>query len=250
MLNWLIIMNRKIKNVIKVWERESNSYTFEKENWPDYQAHFQVTLKSMGNVKNRKILNVGSGTGLADAYLAQKGAKVTLLDISKKSIEFSKKYFKSRKLKANFIIGNAFKMPFKDGEFDIVWNSGVIEHFDDNDKTLMILEMWKRVKHGGKLIIQAPNSLDLPFQIAKLILKLRGKWMFGKEDSLVIWKLIKLFNKNRITVTKAFTYNPIVGWWFFPFGKETTNLLGFNTTKRHMFKSPFGHVIEVMAIKK
>ena len=56
------------------------------------------------------------------------------LDISKKSIDFSKKYYKHKSLKANFVVGDAFNMPFAPETFDIVWNSGVIEHFDDEEK--------------------------------------------------------------------------------------------------------------------
>jgi 2-polyprenyl-3-methyl-5-hydroxy-6-metoxy-1,4-benzoquinol methylase len=242
-------MNADMKKVAATWDEESDGYLFEKEDWPDYQAHFQTTLKSMGQVKNKKILNVGSGTGLADAYLAQNGAKVTLLDISEKSIKFSKKYFKHKGLKADFVIGDAFKMPFASEEFDIVWNSGVIEHFSDHEKIIMVSEMWKRVKRGGKLIIHAPNVFDLPFQIATLILKMRRKWAFGREDHMTTGGLIKIFNKAGVKVSNIFTYNSIVGWWFFPFGREITTKLGLNTTKIHMLKSPFGHIIEISAVK-
>jgi len=67
---------------------------------------------------------------------------------------------------------SAFTMKFPSESFDYVWNGGVIEHFNDKEKILMIRKMWNLVKPGGKLLISFPNAHDFPFILAKKILEL------------------------------------------------------------------------------
>jgi hypothetical protein len=118
------------------------------------------------------------------------------------------------------------------------------------EKIEMIKSMWAKVKKGGRLIIQAPNKMDIPFQIASYILKKRHKWNFGEEDDLTAKRMAGLFKAAGIEEFETFAYNPIVGWWFFPFGKEITGLIGVNEVVFHKAKTPFGHVLQVTAVKK
>lgn len=238
-----------IEELSKSWNLEAKSYSFLNEKLPDYQADFYHLKNCLGDLKNKKILEVGSGSGLASAYLASKGGVLYLLDISKKSLEFSKKYFRSKNLPVKLCHQDAFKMKFSSSSFDYVWNGGVIEHFSDEEKVLLIKKMWKLVKPGGKLLISVPNAHDLPFMVAKKILQIRGKWAFGKEDDLTIYRIKRLAKLAGIKKYSTYAYNPVVGFWFFPYGREITNILGLNSLATHKTKSPFGHVIMFYAKK-
>jgi len=233
----------KIKKIENTWDKESESYSFKNSLQADYLANYYHIENSLGNLKGMKILEVGSGSGQVSAYLASKGACVYLVDISKKSLRFSKNFFKFRKLPVCLYKQDAFKMKFKDESFDCVWNSGVLEHYDDEHKLTMLKEMWRLVKKGGKLIICVPNSFDLFFLLAKYILKLRKKWAFGYEDNVNRFKITKLVSLLGNLNYKIYSYNPIVGFWFLPYGREITNVLGFNNFKYHKKKSFFGHII-------
>lgn len=237
------------KNLIATWDKESKSYKFSSENQPDYLADFYHLENCLENVKNKRILEVGSGTGQASAYLASKGGIVHLVDISKEALNFSKKYFASKNLSVKLYQQNAFAMEFPDKSFDYVWNGGVIEHFGDKDKVLMIKKMWKLVKPGGKLLITVPNAHDFPFMMAKKLLQIRGKWSFGEEDDLTIKRMSNLARKAGVVKFSIFAHNPIVGWWFFPYGREITNFLKLNTVKHHKKRSMFGHSIVFCAKK-
>ncbi len=233
----------KIKNLIETWDREAKSYRFENDSQVDYLANFQHLIKCFGNPKGKRFLEVGSGTGQGSAYLASKGGIVYLIDISKKSLEFSRRYFAFRKLPVKLYQQNAFSMKFPAGSFDCVWNGGVIEHFDDKDKVLMLKKMWKLVKPGGKILITVPNAHDLPFMIAKKILEIRKKWAFGHEDDLTIKRMRNLAKLAGINNFSIYAYNPVVGLWFFPYGREILDFLKLNTLKMHKVCVPFGHVI-------
>jgi 2-polyprenyl-3-methyl-5-hydroxy-6-metoxy-1,4-benzoquinol methylase len=238
------------KELADIWSREAKNYTSTAENSPDYLAHYEIVEEAIGNLSGKKIVDVGSGTGITSAYLASRGAKLYLVDISQTALDFGKKYFRSKGLTVKCYKENAFRMNFPANSFDAAWNGGVIEHFNDEEKIEMMKKMWKIIKPGGVLLITAPNARDIPFMTAKQILILRKKWAFGIEDDLTVKRFRGLAKKAGIKNYSVFTYNPIVGWWFFPFGKEITDLLGLNTVKLHKLRSPFGHNVVFTAIKR
>lgn len=232
------------KEVIsETWDKVAYGYNFFAESQPDYLSNYYHLGKNIGRLGDKKILEVGSGSGQVSAYLASKGALVHLVDISEKSLKFSKNFFKLKKLQVKIYKQDAFKMKFEDESFDCVWNAGVLEHYDDKRKQEMLTEMWRLVKKGGKLIVCVPNSFDLFFLLAKYILKLRKKWVFGYEDNVTKFKIIKLIGSLGNLNYKIYSYNPIVGFWFLPYGREITNTLGLNNFDYHKKESFFGHVI-------
>jgi len=233
----------------KIWNKESESYSFDKDSEVDHLANFYHLSHCFGSVKGKTILEVGSGTGQASAFLASKGGIIYLVDISKKSLEFAKKYFDSKNLPVKIYVEDAFSMKFKTESFDYVWNGGVIEHFNDDEKVLMLKKMWGLVKPGGKLLVAFPNALDFQFMIAKKILEFRKKWTFGTEDDLTTERIKNLAKLAGIKKFYTFAYNPVVGFWFFPYGREITNALGLNTFKKHKSRTPLGHVVIFSARK-
>lgn len=238
-----LITSRQKNFISDTWDKVAESYDFFAQTQPDYLSNYYHLTKNIGKLKNKKILEVGSGSGQVSAYLASKGASVYLVDISEKSLEFSKNFFKVKKLPVYLYKQDAFKMKFKDESFDFVWNSGVLEHYDDEHKLAMLKEMLRLVKKGGKLIVCVPNSFDLFFLLAKYILKLRKKWAFGYEDNVNRFKIIKLIRRLGNLDYKIYTYNPIVGFWFLPYGRELTDVLGLNNFDHHKKETFFGHVI-------
>lgn len=235
--------------IAKIWDREATNYHIKTDEQVDYLANFYHLEKCVGDVKDKKILEVGSGTGQGSAFLASKGAETHLVDISEKSLQFAKKYFSYKKLPVKTYKQNIFSMNFRTGSFDVVWNGGVIEHFNDRQKIKLLKKMWKLVKHDGKLLVTVPNAHDFPFMMAKKILEIRRKWVFGIEDDLTITRLRKLALQSNIKNFFIYAYNPIVGIWFFPYGREITNILGINRSSIHQLKTIFGHNIVLCAHK-
>ena len=242
------------KQLEKVWSKQAETYQKFYDKNPDYLAYFvaiEQTITSVaGDMTDKKILDVGCGTAITSAYLAKKGAKLSLVDISNVALRFAKKYFAFNKLSAKFFCQSAFKMSFAKESFDVVWNGGVIEHFTDKNKIKIIKKMWQLVKPGGMMLISVPNIFDIPFMLAKQLLIMRGKWGFGEEDNMSANRIKKLFFQAGINDSvQTFCYNPIVGWWFFPYGKELTGWLGLNKLSWHQRKCWFGHNVIAWAVK-
>ena len=106
------------------------------------EHHFIPTFTSelfkiIKRKKDLNILELGCGSGLMSAYLAEKN-KITLLDLSENSLKIAKCNFNKKNVKGEFIRGDLLKMPFKNNTFDVVWNQGVLEHFK------ILQEQWKK----------------------------------------------------------------------------------------------------------
>jgi len=111
--------------------------------------------------EQKKILDLGCGTGLTTFYLAVRGDVVGLdLDVSRAQRDFSE---------LKFVQGSAEYLPFKNEQFDEIYCYDVLEHVDDLQKTL--LEISRTLKKNGKLIA------DVPFwKSEKFLLRVRPKY--------------------------------------------------------------------------
>jgi len=128
-----------------------------------------------------RFLEVGSGSGRISLALARRGAQVTLLDNSEAAIQLSKGIFARHGQTASFVHASAFEMPLPDNSFDVVWNSGVIEHFLFEDQVRMLGEMLRVLKPDGTLITFNPSHEGRIYRLAKYLLERTGKWPYGRE---------------------------------------------------------------------
>jgi ubiquinone/menaquinone biosynthesis C-methylase UbiE len=112
-----------------------------------------TTLKLLGKIRSKKVLDLGCGTGIYSKELTKKGAKVKGIDISKEEIKIAKDY----NPKAEFVVGNGVKLPYKNGEFDIVMASLVMECMKDWNPLLK--EVRRVLKKGGVFVFSGGNPV-------------------------------------------------------------------------------------------
>lgn len=112
------------------------------------------------SIKSKSVAEIGSGSGLGLMKLAERGANVTGLDSSIMAIDFAN-YLASHYNVQNRVTlfqGNYFNMPpeIVDKQFDVVYNSGVLEH--ERDAKGLIAQMARITKPGGYILISVPNE--------------------------------------------------------------------------------------------
>ncbi len=236
-------------DLISIWEAVASLYDVSAASGPDYRAYLQIILECVGDPLGKAFCEVGCGSGTTSALLRQMGARVAMVDIAPRALNFAQKHFAQLNLQAQFSRQNGLQMGFQEGAFDVVWNGGVIEHFTDDGKVALLHEMWRVVRPGGVLLVKAPNACDIPFMLGKTLDRWRGRWQYGYEDDLTMGRLQKLAARAGLQNANLFAYNPIVGWWFVPYGKAITQRLGLNTVEHHARHAHRGHVICLIARK-
>lgn len=123
-------------------------------NWAALKLKY--ALKALRGVEG-KVLDVGCGGGVFTRGIKHYRKDLDLwgIDISRKSIDFAKSVSKN----VNFVLGSAYKLPFKDDTFDAAVSFDVLEHLDK--PTLAIREAKRVLKPGGIFHLVTPVEASL-----------------------------------------------------------------------------------------
>lgn len=157
-----------------------------------YQPILNLLRKYRIEFKGKKVLDVGSGTGIFLKILKKEfGKKIdrTGLDVSL----IGKKYYKGIK----FVEGEATKLPFRNNLFDIVFSIDVLEHLVNPQKAFE--ELYRVTKINGYILVRTRNFRS-PLMIRPLISKKTlSKIFFTKRDSLsLVEKLNPDLSRERL----------------------------------------------------
>ena len=106
---------------------------------------------------NKKIIEVGSGTGILSTYLASIGFDSLAIDIDKEILNLSKKIAKEYNAtkKPKFKIDSILELNYKENQFDVSFSNGVLEHFSDED---IILTLQKQMYISKTVIVGIPTK--------------------------------------------------------------------------------------------
>ncbi len=108
----------------------------------------------LGALADKKVLDVGAGTGRLSLPLANRGAYVTALDVSPKMLELIKNP------NIETVVGDAESLPFENNTFDIVTAAFLIVHL--KDPTRFFDEAYRVLKDGGILAVTNINQKTPP----------------------------------------------------------------------------------------
>ncbi|HLB60952.1 MAG TPA: class I SAM-dependent methyltransferase [Patescibacteria group bacterium] len=179
--------------------------------WHTAKLHAVLELiKKTGNTPKR-ILDVGCASGWFLSNIAGQypKAQCTGIDVYKDAIEYGKRKYKNLHLHHH----DGHKLPFRDGSFDLIICTEVLEHVVDPDK---VLQEIKRVLARDGIAIVEMDTGNLLFRLV---------WYWWTHIRNGVWKdaHIQTFNTKRleamisdagfsITEKKLFTLNMAVAF--------------------------------------
>ena len=113
----------------------------------------RALLAQMGDLSNKKILDVGSGTGtmLMMVKKAYPTAEVTGLDGDPQILEIARSKARSLGLEIQFDQGMSFDLPYPNESFDVVLTSMMLHHLTRDSKQSTAEEMYRVLRPGGHL---------------------------------------------------------------------------------------------------
>ena len=118
----------------------------------DSMQHPQKVLQYMGNLKGKKIMDIGAATGYFSVKFAVKGAHVIAADVS----DAFQDYLKERIIKESINNIELRKIPYdspllNDNEVDIVFIANTYHHI--NNRTEYFSKVKKGLNKNGELVI-------------------------------------------------------------------------------------------------
>ena len=139
------------------WDEFFNKNPFTFFMTSQIQKKYIQTINSY-TPENGTLLEIAGGSGYTSAVVADlvrtKNASVIFSDLEKSLTEKVAMNFDSV-VNLNFKAVDAFNIPFKNGEFDIIYHQGFLEHFNDNDIIRLLKEQARVAKY---VIFDVPNS--------------------------------------------------------------------------------------------
>lgn len=149
-----------------------------------FQQELTELIESYAAGKDEcRTIELGCELGVTSLLLNDAFNK-TLLDLNPLAIDLTKKAHQKLDKHATFIVADMFETPFEDETFDIVFNAGVIEHFNQSDRTKALQEYARILKKDGIMIVAFPNHYSLPYRMAYMIRTLLRKWPYPSEYKL------------------------------------------------------------------
>lgn len=108
-----------------------------------------------GYAKAKVVLDAGCGSGYGADKLIRCGAKkVCGVDNNLESIKYCRSHYRRKNLE--FSKGDVAKLDFPQNYFDLIVAFEIIEHLKDPQKA--IVEFYRVLKPGGRLILSTPNK--------------------------------------------------------------------------------------------
>lgn len=157
-----------------------------------------------------KILEIGSGVGNISTFFLNDNCEIMLTDIRDNYCDILRDTFSNNPslfgVQNIDLVDDEFDTKYVDfiGQFDTVFALNVVEHIEND--FLAITNCKKLLKQGGNLIILVPAYQSLYNQFDKELFHFKR---YRKRE------MIKLFERNNLTVKKSFYFNAlgIAGWF-------------------------------------
>ena len=150
-------------------------------------------LKAAAPAASVAVLEVGAGGSRVLPYVGRKsGCKVYGSDFSLSGCRLLRANLALQGLPQIAVCEDLFNSSLRPDTFDLVYSSGLIEHFDDT--AAVIAEHLRVVKPGGRLVLIVPNFEGLQGRIWKRLARplYDRHRVFGPEDLSGLLKKLEL----------------------------------------------------------
>lgn len=144
----------KVFDPLSGYELYADQYDEDTPYLNGFEKEFLVQM--MNDLRGKKVLDLGAGTGRMIHHLRNLGANVVAADLSEKMLKKLHKKYPD----IETIVADIEGLPFKDESFDCVLASFVIVHLKYLDKAFE--EVYRVLKPGGAFFVTNINQRKAP----------------------------------------------------------------------------------------
>jgi len=169
------------------------------EEYLDYlRRQLVATQKSL-------LLEPGAGSGRFCYRLSKMGHEVVAMDLSRYSISVLRRGIDNNLL--HVVRGDILHMPFRECAFDVVYNEGVVEHFQNPAR--VVNEMVRAAKRKGIIVFSVPNFLSFHTFARQVLARFftetwrKRLWPYGFERSFTrdhVEQMLRLVDLENVEV--------------------------------------------------
>jgi len=142
-------------------------------------------LARFNEARGMRVLEIGVGLGADHQKFAEAGADLYGIDLTERAVEHTGRRLLAFGLSSRLAVGDAERLTFQDGYFDIVYSWGVIHCSPDTPKA--VTEIWRVLKPGGEariMIYYKWSFVGLMLWVRYALLALRPwrslSWVYGQ----------------------------------------------------------------------
>ena len=117
----------------------------------DRREPFIARFARFDQWKDKRVLEVGCGTGVDLSKFARRGARAFAIDLTPTGASLARARALYLGCSASTTVGDAENLPFHDSTFDLVYSWGVIHHTPDTARAAS--EIVRVLRPGGDLIV-------------------------------------------------------------------------------------------------
>ena len=126
----------------------------------------RYALNIMGDIRGRRILDLGCGAGETSVYFALEGAKVTAVDISQEMIRVVNRLAAKWNVEVDSKVIVAEDIDLQSGYYDYVFGNGILHHLD---RKKAYNEIFRVLKPGGQAVFIEPLCYNPIISMYRLI---------------------------------------------------------------------------------
>jgi SAM-dependent methyltransferase len=188
------------EEVARYWDENADLWAEHvRKGWDGFREHFNnpAFLKFIGELRGKKVLDAGCGEGYNTRILAERGAQVAGVDVSKRMVELAVQEEQRNPLGISYGVASVSDLSFiEDESFDTVISFMALMDAADYDGS--IKEFFRVMREGG----------DLYFSISHPCFMTKGiGWIEGERGE-----------PPRLTASDYFSSEPYLERWKFSAG--------------------------------
>lgn len=155
--------NLKYSNHIAHYRKDAEFHDYFSDNPFDIQSNrrrYEQIFQLIKRNHPRRILEIGSGGGYALKMIKALQVQYFPLDIALVNL---KKLRQRSSAPVSPVSGDIYRLPFKEGAFDTIILSEVLEHLDTPQEALK--EVYRVLTTGSRVVISVPYKEKITYQI-------------------------------------------------------------------------------------